>query len=147
MTETVTCIECDTVEELRWVEDRNQELRRRQMCFIDTFWAELLEADKRHLFAVVTDDYVHYWIGDEDASPKRGPGRGFDGRRFRVSFKDGRVLWTTNLWHQGTIPENWQDRYIPNAEVVSDWNIHHECGPGCDWGARCGRKTNEKETR
>lgn len=27
-------------------------------------------------------DYNHYWIGDEDALPKRGPGRGFDGEQF-----------------------------------------------------------------
>jgi len=126
--ETVTCVECGKVERLRWVESRNDELRRRQTCFTDTFWAEHSErTDKRR---IVTPDFVHYSLGDEDALPKRGVGRGFDGSKFRVTYTDGRVVWTTNLWYQGSVPEHWRGRFTPNAEVVSDWTLRREAAVG-----------------
>jgi hypothetical protein len=121
MSEFVTCVECGKVEELRWVESRNDDLKRRQMCFTDAFWAEHREEDDE--YAIVTDDFTHYQIGDEDYPIKRGPGRGFDGTKFRVQFYDGREVWTTNLWGQGTVPEHWRGRFTPNAEVVSEWTL------------------------
>jgi hypothetical protein len=91
------------------------------MCFTDAFWAEHSErSDDRQ---IITEEYGHFSLGDEDAYPKRGPGRGFDGAKFRITFNDGRVVWTTNLWSQGTVPEHWHDRFTSNAEVISEWSL------------------------
>lgn len=107
------CIECAETVEFRWVEEVNEDLRRRQMCFLDAFWAKQLEQPG----GVVTESFSHYRIGAEDA---RGF-RGFDGRRFFVEFFDGSEVETTNLWGQATVPERWRDRFVPNAKVESEW--------------------------
>ena len=113
----MTCIECGDEIEFRWVEEHNTELRRRRMCFIDAFWAEMVEKDAARDNAITTDKYWHFVVGDEEALPKRGPGRGFDGRRVRVHFRDGRQVESTNLWSQGEIPDHWRNRFAPNATL------------------------------
>lgn len=55
---------------------------------------------------------VHYMLGTTG-----GPNsmRGFGGRRWRIQFHDGRLIETTDLWYQGTIPPKWRERYPDNA--------------------------------
>lgn len=119
----VTCTECGKTEALRWTEEMNAELRERQMCFTDAYWARMSDVSQR----VVTYDFQHFVIGDEGS---RSYMRGFGGRRFRVTFHDGEVVWTTNLWGQGQVPEHWRDRFEPNAKVESAWTLREEGGTG-----------------
>jgi hypothetical protein len=45
--------------------------------------------------------------------------RGYGGAKWRVQFLDGREVETSNLWHQGTVPEQYR-RYLPdNAVLIS----------------------------
>ena len=49
--------------------------------------------------------------------------RGYGGARFVIHFKDGRVVETHNLWHQGDIPQHFRDRLPDNANQIEGMNI------------------------
>lgn len=81
-------------------------------CFHINFWNELVGIkDKPH---VVRVDGTHYSIGREN----EGGMRGFGGRKFHVKFFDGREVITTNLWHNGAIPESHKELLPDNAVFV-----------------------------
>ncbi len=114
-----TCSECGEVTHPSYV-GNNQigaALRARGLCFIDDFWARAYadyQAGKR-----VVVDGSSYTIGPaRDAGPKSCRGHG--GRLFRIQYPDGRVVETTNLWSQGTIPARWRDRMADSAVFVPD---------------------------
>lgn len=100
------CATCDDV-----MIDKKSHPYLKDNCFTCNFWAEKIEAvnDPRS----VRIDGGHYWIGDEDPTNRF---RGFGGRRFNIKFHDGREVQTTNLWHQGQIPEHFRDILPDNAE-------------------------------
>lgn len=58
----------------------------------------------------------HYAIWPETDTGARG----FGGRQFTIQFSDGRVVRTTNLWHQGEIPEQFRAFLPDNARFVRD---------------------------
>jgi hypothetical protein len=58
---------------------------------------------------------VHYVIGKEDVSYFW---RGNGGHKFKIKFSDGEEITTTNLWHQGGIPEELKTILKDNAEWV-----------------------------
>lgn len=96
------------------------ELRKEQLCSTCYFWHEKLHwmadpADAER--CVRTADFKHFTIGSEHEG---GSFRGHAGRPFIVTFHDGRTVRTTNLWHQGTIPERFRDRLTPNASVTEE---------------------------
>lgn len=62
---------------------------------------------------VVRVNGEHYYIGKEDENFK-----GYGGRRFKVSFFDGRIVETTCLWNNGTIPESFKHKLPDNARFV-----------------------------
>jgi len=62
-----------------------------------------------------------YVIADEDAEPKRGPGRGFGGARYKIAFHDGRIVVSTNLWSQGEIPAHFRERLPDNATFCQEY--------------------------
>jgi hypothetical protein len=83
-------------------------------CFNCSFFLRLCNITQ------ITDsiriDHNHYSI-----SPENEPGimRGYGGRHFRIRLSTGLELETTNLWHQGSIPERFWDRLYDNADFVS----------------------------
>lgn len=81
------------------------------MCSGCAFWQSQLDADKKRPndFAIING--THYRIGDENERYDRG----FGGQKFTIKFNDGRVVVTTNLWHQGPIPESWRNLMPDNA--------------------------------
>jgi len=61
-----------------------------------------------------------YYIGNEN--PRDG-WVGFSGRKFLIEFLDGRykeetIIETTNLWHNGIVPEHFRDELPINARFV-----------------------------
>lgn len=58
----------------------------------------------------------HFMIGDDVPNPSQLKGHG--GARFQIKFHDGRVVETTNLWHQGEIPKEFKDKLPDNADFV-----------------------------
>lgn len=92
--------------------------------FIVRFWEEKVAWLTRSDVARIDGD--HYIVGAEDAPNSM---RGYGGRKFGIKFNDGRVVITTNLWHQGTIPEAWREKLPNNAVWLDDVQIklHEAC--------------------
>lgn len=61
-------------------------------------------------------DGNHYVIGKED---NKAGFRGFAGHKFVIEFisgpHQGKIIETTNLWHQGKIPEEYRELLPDNA--------------------------------
>lgn len=112
----LTCKRCGHQETCKYMEHVQKFLEERRLCFKCNFWYEyVLRKDDDN---VVRIDGVHYVIGPEDAPA--GCSRGFGGRRFNIKFfKDDAATATTNLWHQGKIPDRFRDELPDNAEFVA----------------------------
>jgi len=83
--------------------------KHKSFCFDCGFWKECL---------VLLDDPnsvrargKQFYIGSETDSDK-----GYGGARFVITFKDGRVVSTTNLNMCGKIPQRWLERLPDNAD-------------------------------
>lgn len=110
------CSECGEVSHPSYVGNGQigAALRERGLCFIDDFWAEA-HADYLAGKRLVVDGQS-YTIGPERAPSPKGHG----GRRFRIQYPDGRVVESTNLWSQGTIPERRRGRLADTATFIPD---------------------------
>lgn len=126
---TVKCVECGEDDEAGYVEPIKSNMVKRSLCFTCLFWTEYVERYGQPDQAVV--DFKHYVIGDEQQEGNRR-WRGFGGSPFIIRFFDGRVVRSTNLWHQGEIPERFRERMPNNAEFQS---VTHDQPP-----AHAGRK-------
>ena len=80
----------------------------------DDFWRDIKRWDIEYpnSFAIVNG--VHYSIGNEDDT---SPFRGFAGAKVRIKFFDGREIISTNMWHNGTIPEEYKKFFKDNATL------------------------------
>lgn len=85
----------------------------RDLCFDCAFWHEKRVLAESGAALCVRISGTHYIVGKEDAP--RGC-KGFDGREFVIKMHDGRRIVTTNLWHQGRIPDRFRDLLPNNAE-------------------------------
>lgn len=92
-------------------------MERENVCFACAFWVNAQQEHKNDPRYFVADGNS-YWIGDEHS----GSDRGFGGAKFRVTYPDGRVVETTNLWHQGDIPE-WLRPEMPDNAKLSGWMV------------------------
>lgn len=79
-------------------------------CFTKAFWNETLDGNE------VIIDGKCYHIGREDDISSF---RGYDGAKYHIIFNDGREVYTTNLWHNGTIPAEYNKQ--DNARF--DWEF------------------------
>ena len=80
-------------------------------CFTKHYWMERVKNrdSKRQVIA----KGVVYQIGDEnDISSFRG----FSGAKFVIHFFDKRKVFTSNLWHNGTVPDEFRGLLPDNAE-------------------------------
>jgi hypothetical protein len=82
-------------------------------CFKINYWLEFVL--KKNNKDMVRCNGTHYVIGDEDS---KSCFRGFEGKRFKVCFFDGRVIETTNLWCQGDIPKEFRKELKDNAVII-----------------------------
>lgn len=97
-----------------------------QSCY---FWMEKLSVTG--IVTINGNIWTHYMVGSADSSMK-----GFDGRRWNIKITDdegnkqklagterrvGQSIETDNLWHQGTIPEEYHCMMIkaPNHLFVA----------------------------
>lgn len=113
--ETVVCMECGTREELCWDLPTNRRLKEHRRCFTCDHFLALLEGFPKDSLRI---DGGHYMVGPEDKSPNVF--RGFGGRRFVIERFTGERIATTNLWHQGIIPEHLRERMPDNARFVKE---------------------------
>lgn len=86
---------------------------REGLCFKCNFWMDKVawENDPEEKLRCVRVSGKHYHI-----SEGFGFSKGFGGSKFCIQFKDGRLVQTSNLWHQGDIPAHFKKRLPDNAE-------------------------------
>lgn len=86
--------------------------------FTKEFWNEIVDNKRFH----VCISGNCYYIGKENS---KDIDRGFGGRQFYIKlFKNGKIISTTNLWHNGVIPESYRLQLPDTGEFVS--NIHQD---------------------
>lgn len=113
--ETLVCKECGAREKLHWDGPTNKRLKEKQRCFTCDHFLRLLEEWPTKSLRI---DGGHYIVGPETPSNKTF--RGFGGQCFRIERFTGERIVTTNLWHQGTIPEHLRERMPDNARFVKE---------------------------
>lgn len=86
----------------------------RKYCFSCSHWAEMKE--QYDVGKKVVVDGKCYHVGDETESPSRM--RGFGGAKFNIKKFTGEKIVTTNLWHNGEIPDLWRPAMPDNAEFI-----------------------------
>lgn len=107
----LVCQECKAVVFFHWNKETNERLWEAKLCYTCDFWMA------RVPFAAhpnsVRINRNHYIIGNDE--PHNRHARGFGGAKFTIKFHDGRIVETTNLWHQGKIPPRFLDLLPDNA--------------------------------
>ena len=83
-------------------------------CFKIHFWNE--QAKVKDDPRIVRINGHQYRISDEKG---KRPFRGFGGTEFKIRFFDGREITTTNLFHNGEIPDTHRKLLPDNAEFVN----------------------------
>ena len=84
-------------------------------CFDCWFWLKKLHLKPEDKIRQAIIGGNHWMIGYEGPSIFRGMG----GRRYIILFNDGRLVETTNLWHQGLIPTEFRTLLLDNAVFVA----------------------------
>lgn len=106
------CILCDEPVYITYGEPYKSRIVKRNMCFICSLWLDYLDElnkDERVVFI----NNCRYTIGDE--TPSLSTYRGFGGRRFIIKYLNTNdTITTTNLWHNGEVPEHMQHMF-PNT--------------------------------
>lgn len=48
---------------------------------------------------------------------------GFGGRWFKITFNDGRVFYTNNLFHNGVVPDLWKSKLPDNCVLTEHFDM------------------------
>lgn len=107
------CKECGKKIETTFV--HSESLKIMGLCNSCHRWGELCNRD-RLLKDCVRINGKHYIVGPEDDTRRQW--RGYGGSKFRIRKFDGGEIVTTNLWHQGDIPDHFRERLPDNAEFA-----------------------------
>ncbi len=83
-------------------------------CFDCSFWLKKIAISAEDEARRVIVGGEHFMIRLEET----GPFKGFGGRQFAVLFLDGRIVETSNLWHQGTVSEQFREMLPDNAVFI-----------------------------
>ena len=111
--EKFKCRMCGSLEDTtRWT--NGPKLEEKQLCFSCNFWDEIVPSyNKGEHF--VDQNNGCYVIGNEN--PKATYFRGFGGAKTTITFNDGRIVKSTNLWFRGDVPEHFKTLLPPNAQL------------------------------
>ncbi len=83
-------------------------------CFDCSFWLKKIAISAEDKARRVIVDGQHYRLGLNNT----GAFKGFGGRQFTILFHDGRIIETSNLWHQGTVSEQFREMLPDNAVFI-----------------------------
>lgn len=88
------------------------------LCFNCSFWSGTVKAYNAGERIVI--DGRMYFIGPED-KPILFKHRGYGGNKFYIKkLSTEEIITTTNLWHNGKVPEIFRDQLMDNAEFVKE---------------------------
>lgn len=105
------CKLCGKLEHAGYIEETQQRLLAKRMCFNCDFWHCMIAIKDEPNTVRVKGKHYQYL-------PDNPPGAfmtGFGGSRFDVKFHDGREVTTRNMWFQGEIPERFREALPDNA--------------------------------
>lgn len=112
------CVHCGS--EINFAYLNKADLEKHQECFnCNHFMALLRRPDRSDCLVVKRDDIhgsptCHYMY-----CPGGGRHAGFGGDKWLIEMTDGRKFETTNLWHQGHIPEHLLKHFPINAKLTN----------------------------
>ena len=108
------CKHCGAMSTDSYSEPTKTQMREGQVCFGCNHWEQIASCPHPDMLIIDGDVY-------SDAGRKLEPGNGHSlghaGRKFIIKQGD-RTWMTNNLWHDGTVPEEFRDRLPNNAEFV-----------------------------
>lgn len=81
-------------------------------CFTQNFWLEIIAEAKKDKYLHPVMDGTCYCICDENS---KSSFRGFGGALFYITFNDGHMVATTNLWSNGSVDSRFKDQLPDNA--------------------------------
>jgi hypothetical protein len=110
--EPYVCRECGDETRATHAPETRARMEAERLCFLCLFWWEKLAL--RESPAVVRADGCHYVLGEESPRVPKAA-RGFGGRPAVITYLDGTRRMSTNVWHQGVIPEHFRTRLPDNA--------------------------------
>lgn len=96
-------------------------------CFHCEFWEEKLELSKTDKQQIVIQGHMFYI---ENELPKNSPMfRGFGGSVFyiRSISRPDEIIMTTNLWHNGKIPEKFFRERLPDTHEYTTRKEYEKC--------------------
>jgi protein-arginine kinase activator protein McsA len=118
----MNCKECGEKINFHFEEKTKERLARLSLCFDCDHWNSLYESSlvvKPGDGQSIRCDNGHFMIGPENAS-RESMFRGFGGAKFIFVMDDGTRIESTNVWHQGKIPEHWRERLPNNAKRATE---------------------------
>lgn len=105
------CKECKQTISFAFVDSVKKQLKEKQLCFSCNFWDNLITEVPDNQRIVIEGH--HYIPLPEEDGPTRF--KGYGGRTFIIHKENGETITTSNLWHQGKIPEHYRNRLPNNA--------------------------------
>jgi hypothetical protein len=111
------CKECGKEISYHYMEPAKTQLRERGICFHCNCFYELLGKNGLVILREHDGRRHHYMTGGEGGPAKW---KGFGGQKWIIQLADGKIIETTNLWHQGEIPAHFYDRFPINAKIITE---------------------------
>lgn len=83
-------------------------------CWPYYYWSKIAREKDEH---IIIDDEC-YTIGNEEAG--KWSTRGYGGKKFIIKKSDDTIITTTNLWHNGNVPERFKELLPNNATFIEE---------------------------
>jgi hypothetical protein len=110
------CQICGEIENLTYTEERQRQLAHHRICFSCNFWVERFWFHLTDPQSVICNREA-YMARD---TPLERRFRGYGGRKFTFYMLDGRTIVSTDVWHQGEVPEHFS-HLLPDNAIMGDW--------------------------
>lgn len=90
-------------------------------CFHIQFWKDIIAEKDEH---IVIDGECYYVSPESSCSIFRG----YCGKSFTIRKFTGEIIHTTNLWCNGTVPDEFKDQLPNEAEFIGEVPCTHRKG-------------------
>lgn len=102
-------------------------------CFDKNFWLEIIAELERDKYSHPIIDGHCYFVGQEN---DRGAFRGYGGALFYITFNDGHMIYSTNLWSNGQVDPDFTKQLPNNAHMSTKEEIAKNPRIRAVWAAK-----------
>jgi len=110
------CSICGRIYSARYIKEVRAQLLAENICHSCHFWNGYVRIKNDPAIARIRGK--HYKVVKETGPDYPASCKGYGGSRFIIRWNDGREITTTNLWHQGEIPDHFRAELPDNAIFV-----------------------------